>query len=135
MLSDFLILYTTAATSSLSVYSPHLQRASFCHFHPAASLFISATLTLISPSVFSLLLFYVTTSSPAGHWSFMLSPCSVFRTSKHVHLSSNPCLPLFCFYHFRVKSRCYYSFFNLPFPPPQICQVRLNLYQPGETHR
>lgn len=59
LLDSFLILYTTAATSSLSVYSPHLQRASFCHFHPAASLFISATFTLTSLSVFSLLLLYV----------------------------------------------------------------------------
>lgn len=69
VLSDFLILYTTAATSSLSVYSHHLQRASFCRFHPAASLFISATLTLTSPSVFSLLLFYV--RPPPHRWSLV----------------------------------------------------------------
>lgn len=69
VLSDFLILYTTAATSSLSVYSHHLQRASFCRFHPAASLFISATFALTSPSVFSLLLFYV--RPPPHRWSLV----------------------------------------------------------------
>lgn len=71
VLSDFLILYTTAATSSLSVDSHHLQRASFCRFHPAASLFISATLTLTSPSVFSLLLFYVRPPPPPHRWSLV----------------------------------------------------------------
>lgn len=89
-LDSFLILYTTAATSSLSVYSPHLQRASFCRFHPSASLFISATLTLTSPSVFSLLLFYVW-RPPPHQWAIGLS-FGPLRSSKHLHLSSNPYL-------------------------------------------
>lgn len=123
LLSDFLILYTTAATSFLSVYSPHLQRASFCRFHPAASLFISATLTPTSLSVFSLLLFYEW--PPPHHWLFHAVPSGLLNTSTYFLTF----IYFRVFSHFWVKSCCCCncSLCNLPIPPPQICQVRLNL--------
>lgn len=128
MLSDFLILYTTAATSSLSVYSPHLQRASFRRFHPAASLFISATLSPTSSSVFFFQRFSFMCKPPTGQWATGLSCCPL-RSCKHLHLSSNPYLVLFVSPHCCGKSCCcsYCSLCNLPCSPPQICQVRLNL--------
>lgn len=66
--------YTTH-TLSLTMYSPHLQRASFCHFLPEASLFIFsahifATLTLLFFSPLHLSLSSLTLSL---HWVIDLS--------------------------------------------------------------
>lgn len=67
------------------MYSPHLQRALSCFFHPADSLFIFrahtfATLALLSLSVQCLSLYLslssLTLSLTLGHWSVWLSHCS-----------------------------------------------------------
>lgn len=127
VLSDFLILYTTAATSSLSVYSHHLQRASFCRFHPAASLFISATLTLTSPSVFPLLLFYVRPpSSPVviGLSCSPIAPCSALLNT----FTSLLTRVYFCFFPIFVLKVVFALFCNLIF-------LLTNIYQPGGADR
>lgn len=127
VLSDFLILYTTAATSSLSVYSHHLQRASFCRFHPAASLFISATLTLTSPVCFFIAsLLCAAPSSPVviGLSCSPIALCSALLNT----FTSLLTRVYFCFFPIFVFKVVIALFHNLVLPPPQIW---LNLNQPG----
>lgn len=81
----FVMWHLLHYTPSLTMYSPHLQRISFCHFLPAANLFILSKHVFASPTLsyfFSILSlsFIFDPFSSLGHWSFCLSPCSLLSS-------------------------------------------------------
>lgn len=79
-----LCVFSSSPESIILSLPSRCQPFHLCHTHSDIPVcFFIASLSCAAPS------------SPVGHWSFMLSLCSVFSSSKHLHLSSNPCLLLF----------------------------------------
>lgn len=132
--------------------------------HLSAQIF--ATLALLSLSLtlffFASLSFIFDPFSSSGHWSFWLSPCSLF--SKAPPSLFLPSLDLFLsvffffasvwhslknikkssslsFLFLSLSDLCVVAFLSLCLSLPYrsscwaVCQVRLNLCQPGGTHR
>lgn len=160
----FVMWHLLHYTPSLTMYSPHLQRISFCHFLPAANLFILSKHVFASPTL-SYFFFILSLSfifdpfSSLGHWSFCLSPCSLL--SSVLPNSSTSLLSLawpflsvfFCLslrfikeYPKLVVSVCVWplcpSFslclcLFLPYRSSSlsVCQVLLNPCQSGGIHR
>lgn len=71
----FVMWHLLHYTPSLTMYSPHLQRISFCHFLPAANLFILSKHVFASPTLSYFFSFCLSLSSLtlSLHWVIDLS--------------------------------------------------------------
>lgn len=160
----FVMWHLLHYTPSLTMYSPHLQRISFCHFLPAANLFILSKHVFASPTLSYFFFHFV---SLFHLWPFLFIGSLIFLpltllsaelcTSKLLHLASFPCLTfLICFFFLSLRfikeypklvvSVCVWplcpSFslclcLSLPYRSSSlsVCQVLLNPCQSGGIHR
>lgn len=159
----FVMWHLLHYTPSLTMYSPHLQRISFCHFLPAANLFILSKHVFASPALSYSFFHFV---SLFHLWPFLFIGSLIFLpltllsaelcTSKLLHLASFPCLTfIICFFalasgslkniqnlsFLSASGLCVLPFLSVYVSLPyrssslSVCQVLLNPCQSGGIHR
>lgn len=107
----FVMWHLLHYTPSLTMYSPHLQRISFCHFLPAVNLFILSKHVFASPTLSYIFFHFV---SLFHLWPFLFIGSLIFLpltllsaercTSKLLHLASFPCLTFLIRFFFALAS-------------------------------